>query len=520
MRKISRLRYKLDGEGITTGFDHVFIVNMAGEVRQISSSASDHRCPVFFPDGGTLAFVADFTGDDDAEKSPRVIIIDLKSWNEISIDPMAKSISALVPLHEGLYYVGKEKTENSVEFDKLFRLEAGNRPRCLSREIDAPIGYHVLSDVKKSGLTPSVWATPEGDGVFFVATFRGRQQLYAFHMEDEAIREIPLSDNITAFTVGRKIDGRRQIVYTADSMTRPSEVYSALWDARNNDITGRRLTSWNEPVADILPECSIDEHVFGTPDGFSVFGWKMTPSKHAKREPVGTVLVIHGGPHFCYGYSFLYDFWHLCKLGFRVLFCNPRGSVGYGQEYAEAIIGEWGGLDVDDIKGFLREALKGEEKREEALFLMGGSYGGYLVNWLVSHGDLFQAAIAERSICNLYSKLGNSDLGFVINARELGGVDLWSDEEFIMSRSPIRYATQVNTPLLLLHGENDERCPIEQSEQWFNALKRLGKKIEYIRFPGASHTMASSGPPAQRAARLEAIALWFLRNIARKDTEL
>lgn len=140
---------------------------------------------------------------------------------------------------------------------------------------------------------------------------------------------------------------------------------------------------------------------------------------------------------------------------------------------------------------------------------MGGSYGGYLVNWLIAHDHRFQAAISERTVCNLYSKFGNSDLGFSINKAELGGGELWTDEELLMERSPIRYAPQVSTPVLLLHGENDQRCPIEQSEQWFNALRRLGKEVEFIRFPGASHAMAATGRPQQRRARLKAIADWL-----------
>jgi dipeptidyl aminopeptidase/acylaminoacyl peptidase len=163
--------------------------------------------------------------------------------------------------------------------------------------------------------------------------------------------------------------------------------------------------------------------------------------------------------------------------------------------------------------GFLG-ALRGKGKELGPLFLMGGSYGGYLVNWMISHYDCFRAAVAERSICNLYSKFGSSDLGFVINKKEMGDVDLWSDEELLMSRSPIRYAARVSAPLLILHGEADLRCPIEQSEQWYNALKRLGKEVEYIRFPGASHAMASAGRPLQRLARLKAISDWLARHSA------
>src|SRR5205823_9191223 len=142
--------------------------------------------------------------------------------------------------------------------------------------------------------------------------------------------------------------------------------------------------------------------------------------------------------------------------------------------------------------------------------LAGGSYGGYLVNWALTRTNRFRAAVSERSISNLLSKYGTSDNGFTVNRFEMGGVDLFDDGVItLLERSPLRHATAIGTPLLLIHGENDYRCPIEQSEQLFVALRRLGRTAKFVRFPGESHSLTTGGRPDHRVARLGLILDWL-----------
>jgi acylaminoacyl-peptidase len=143
--------------------------------------------------------------------------------------------------------------------------------------------------------------------------------------------------------------------------------------------------------------------------------------------------------------------------------------------------------------------------------ITGGSYGGYMTNWVVGHTNAFSAAVACRSISNMYSKYGVADNGWSGNKEGFGGRDLWDSEDFIMERSPIRYAPNVKTPLLLFHSEQDYRCPIEQAEQFYVALKRLGKTVEFVRCAGENHELSRSGKPWNRVERLDTIVRWFER---------
>ncbi|ADY56835.1 Acylaminoacyl-peptidase [Syntrophobotulus glycolicus DSM 8271] len=506
--QVRRLRYKLDGEGIPNGFDHVYLVDVeTAKLTRISTAASDHRCPVFSADGRRLAYVVEFSDGDDLEKQPQIEIADLAQGQRSSLSPGAKSISALLWVNDKFYGAGKKTTENSVEFDKLFVFEERKGLRWLAVNLDVPVGYWVLSDVRRTGLNAAVQISEDERQIFFAGTREGRQLVFRLRLDTLECREVPLAANVIAFDLISCEEKGCEIVYLADSFKQPAEVYTGFWDLQNS-VRPEQLTRWNDNPVLVWPEVEIKAYAYTSQDQIITRGWTMTPRSPGSKPVLGSVLVIHGGPHLSFGDTFFYDFLYLCSLGFRVIFGNPRGSSGYGQSFSRAIVGEWGNKDAGDVLGFL-DTVGREEKITGPLFLMGGSYGGYLVNWLIAHDHRFQAAISERTVCNLYSKFGNSDLGFSINKAELGGGELWTDEELLMERSPIRYAPQVSTPVLLLHGENDQRCPIEQSEQWFNALRRLGKEVEFIRFPGASHAMAATGRPQQRRARLKAIADWL-----------
>jgi dipeptidyl aminopeptidase/acylaminoacyl peptidase len=187
-----------------------------------------------------------------------------------------------------------------------------------------------------------------------------------------------------------------------------------------------------------------------------------------------------------------------------------RGSAGRGSEFRARSVGEWGRADHDDLMTFVDRAVDTGVADPARLFLTGGSYGGFLTNWTLTRTNRFRAAISERSISNFVSKLGTSDNGFTVNKFELGGADLFDEGiDVLWDRSPLRHTKAITTPLLLIHGENDQRCPIEQSEQLFVALRRLGKVARFVRFPGESHGLATGGRPDHRVTRLELILSWL-----------
>jgi len=268
----------------------------------------------------------------------------------------------------------------------------------------------------------------------------------------------------------------------------------------NSKLASERYAGWPKRVT------------FNHPDGTVLEGWVILPNGFEKGKKYPLIMEIHGGPHTTYGNVFFHEFQMLAGHGFGVFYTNPRGSMGYGEEFARVVVGDWCGVDAEDLEFMAREALRMFDWVDPERFgVTGGSQGGYFTNWLIGHTDLFAAAVTQRSMSNLYSKYGVADNGWSHDRAGMGGKDLWEHEDLIMERSPIRYAPNVKTPTLIIHSDQDHRCPLEQAEQWYVALRRLGVTTEMLLFHGENHELSRSGKPANRIVRLEAILEWFER---------
>ncbi len=240
----------------------------------------------------------------------------------------------------------------------------------------------------------------------------------------------------------------------------------------------------------------------------AIHGWIMKPIgfEHSKKYPL--VLEIHGGPHAMYANAYFHEFQLLAAQGYVVVYGNPRGSQGYGSGFSSCTKGVWGSSDMPDLMAMVDHAIGLGFVDAERLGVTGGSYGGFMTCWVVGHTDRFKAAVTQRPVTNLYSFYGTSDIGSTFGDYETGGTP-WADTEQFLKMSPITYVDKVVTPLLFIHSEQDYRCPIEQSEQMFVALKMLGQETELVRFPNESHGLSRMGKPAHRIERLQAINGWF-----------
>jgi dipeptidyl aminopeptidase/acylaminoacyl peptidase len=222
------------------------------------------------------------------------------------------------------------------------------------------------------------------------------------------------------------------------------------------------------------------------------------------------LLNVHGGPHAQYGHGFFDEFQVYAGAGYVVIYANPRGSQGYGEAFAQAVVGDWGGGDYADVMAVLDEAIARCPLIDaERLGILGGSYGGFLTSWTVGHTTRFKAACSERAVNCQYTMFGTSDIGHSFNMVELGGTLPWEDMARYVERSPLTYAKDIVTPLLIIHSEDDLRCPIEQAEQLFVALKKLRREVRFVRFPGENHEMSRSGKPRHRLERFRHILDWF-----------
>jgi acylaminoacyl-peptidase len=227
----------------------------------------------------------------------------------------------------------------------------------------------------------------------------------------------------------------------------------------------------------------------------------------SKKHPL--VLHIHGGPRGAYGNSFFHEFQVLAAQGWAVMYVNPWGSGGYYEEYQAALPGHYFEQDYDDLMRAVDVVIERYPWVDAGrLGVTGGSYGGVMTNWIITHTDRFAAAVTLRSITNWVTFFGVSDIGWTFGKTELGGVP-WEMEDVFMEKSPIRHVANVKTPTMIIHSEEDYRCPMEQAEQLFTALKVLDVDAEFIRFPGESHELSRGGKPKHRRERLEHMVRWF-----------
>jgi dipeptidyl aminopeptidase/acylaminoacyl peptidase len=213
-----------------------------------------------------------------------------------------------------------------------------------------------------------------------------------------------------------------------------------------------------------------------------------------------------------YGESLFHEFQVLTARGYVVLYTNPRGSTGYGDDFAGQLFRAWGKHDFPDVMAAVDWAIAQGYVDEQRLGVLGGSYGGFMTNWVISHTTRFKAAVTQRCVSNMYSTFGTDDIFFASAEQTIGALP-WDEPEIYWELSPITYVDRIETPLLIEHQEHDYRCPIEQAEQLFTALKRCGKIVEFDRYPDESHGMSRTGQPKHRIERLNRICEWFDRYV-------
>ncbi|MEE4275318.1 MAG: S9 family peptidase, partial [Thermoleophilia bacterium] len=307
-----------------------------------------------------------------------------------------------------------------------------------------------------------------------------------------------------------------RLVYTATEPTVLPELFVAPFDAAAPGADARRLTRVGEPFAAARELAAAERFTAVSADGSEVDAWVMLPAGFEPGRTYPALLNIHGGPYGQYGSEFFDEFQVYTGGGYVVLFSNPRGSSGYSEEWGRAIRGPgelgpgWGSVDYEDCMAVVDEALRRFGFIDpDRLGVIGGSYGGYMTSWIVAHTDRFKAAISERAVNQFVSEWGSSDFGF--DFKGYLGAFLYEDVESYLAVSPTTYAENIRTPLMILHSEDDLRCPVEQAEQLFVTLRLLKRPVEMVRFPAESHELTRSGSPVHRVQRFELVLEWFDR---------
>lgn len=395
-------------------------------------------------------------------------------------------------------------TENGRDYENathgvvyLYDLKSKER-RNITGHLDKPVGDYAAQDTQQSVEgNPTKWISNEA--FLFLVSEDGNVNLY----------KGDISGNIERVYSGAHyiygMDANSDYAFiTVSTPVHPGELYKV--DLSNGEATS--LTAHNKHYVENTALTAPEEITYQSEDGTEVHGWLMKPAdfKNDKKYPM--ITNIHGGPHAFYANSFFHEMQVLSSLGYAVLYVNPRGSHSYSQAFVDAVRGDYGNGDYKDIMAGVDYVTgKYDWIDTDNLGVTGGSYGGFMTNWIVGHTDRFKAAVTQRSICNWVSFRGVSDIGYYFSDWQIQAE--FNDIEKMWHHSPIKYVDDIKTPLLILHSERDFRCPIEQAEQLYIALKYQNKDTRLVRFPESDHNLSRTGKPNLRIERLKHLTGWF-----------
>jgi dipeptidyl aminopeptidase/acylaminoacyl peptidase len=500
VRVVRRIRYRADTIGWRgDAFRHLFVVDTGtGEVRQLTDDEGEDSSPAWSPDGTEIAFISDRgDGRDFVYGSGAYVVSATGGEPELWSDGLS-SVSALTWSPDGarLAAAGSDDPDVSEGWQSwVFVLEPGSAPERLTDDSIKPA-------TGSAPVTPPPEMRWTDDGLIrFLADAKGESGLYEVSEARGDQRRL-VGGGALFSAVAFAAETRRVVVVSI-----PPRSSGELWLYGPEGGTRRSLVEYNDDYFDAHPAARLEKFSISRggkeielrlfmPPGFDV----------SQRYPM--VLDIHGGPHGVFSDTFSPIQQVLATNGYIVLAVNPRGSSTYGAGFMKAVLRDWGGEDYLDIMAAVDEVSSRPYVDESRLGVTGYSYGGFMSSWIVGHDSRFGAAVVGAPVTNLSSFYGTSDIGVRFGEVQLGGMRKDSVDIFL-ERSPLTYAPNVETPVLLLHGEADVRCPIEQSEQYFVTLKRLGKEVEFVRFPGCSHSLLSKGHPRMREEYLSRMLAWF-----------
>ena len=457
-------------------------------------------------DCGTRAFITAMDYEDAAPLTSGVWEVDLENRALTSLLPQGQyAWACAAPFAGGVLLSGTDMKRHGMNENMKFFFKEGEGLRCLTPDLDTSLHSSVVSDCRYGigDLGESFIVDGEGEDqrAWYVTTEGYRSGLFTVDAKGNVQRVTQELRSVDDFDVR---DGRALVVGLSGLGLQ--ELY--LIENTGEGESERRLTDFNTAALEGT-DLSVPEHVRvenGTPEGLD--GWYMRPVGFEVGRKYPAILHVHGGPRAAFGDVFVHEMQCWAAEGFAVLFCNPRGGDGRGGAFSD-IRGRYGTVDYEDLMAFVDWAARTLPFVDgDRLGVTGGSYGGYMTNWIIGHTNRFRVAVTQRSICNWISMIGMSDIGYFF-APDQQAADIGEDISALWDRSPLKYAEQMRTPTLIIHSDEDHRCELGQGLQLFTALKRNGVECRMCVFKGENHELSRSGRPRPRLARLQEIVRWL-----------
>lgn len=511
VRHITKIRYKFNGQGfLDFKPTHLWLIPAEeGEPKQLTNADANDSDPKWSPNGREIAFVSNRSEGREWNTNSEIWIVPVEGGEErplINGEHANFRSPSWSPDGTKLVVNGNFHAYAAGGFNSNLWVipAAGGDPVNFTSEFDRSIGDSASSDMYSGSKVGPVW-TPDQEWVLHPVSDSGSTHLYKFPVNGGGPVKLTSGDQrVSGFSLSS--DGST-IAYVSGTTDNPGD----LFITELNDDAPKQITTLNKAFLDHIALSQPEEFwVPSLSDGHLIQGWVMKPVDFDPSVKYPMILQIHGGPHGMYSYGFMHEFQLMAARGYVVVYTNPRGSSGYGEAFTRYTHSAWGEKDMPDVMAAVEHVVAQGYVDETRLGVTGGSYGGYLTLWIIGHTDRFKAAVTQRCVSNLYSFYGTSDIGWHFMGYNFDGTP-WENRDHFMKYSPISYVDKMKTPLLIVHSEEDHRCPIEQAEQVFISLKKLGQEVEFVRIPGENHDLSRNGGPKHRTERLEHIIGWFDR---------
>ncbi len=499
--------YKMDGKGYyPKDFPQFYILDIEEKKLKILKTSNRPKSNLIIDkDSGNCYFITNLSRDIYARAHYNDIVyfnIDEKKIIRTDTEKGPKSSFDISPDKNTLAVISHfypDEFSGARKYDLIIYNIKDGKYINASSEIINSAQINTISDMEQTGWFKNPIYSKDSSCVFFNVSENASNRIYRYSFKDnESLAITDTSYNVIDYDISR------EFIYAVLSFpSKPSELYRI--DLK--DYSKKKLTSFNQAFIDEKSISEPAQYSVMNKDGFDVDYWLIKPPEFNKNEKYPLILNIHGGPHAQFANTFFFELQVMASAGYVILYSNPTGSMGKGYDFAKKLENNWGRPDSEDISIIMERVKQLDFIDNKRIGVTGGSYGGFMTNWLLGTTDYFKTGITERCVSSLIGMAENSDFSY-FTPRQFKGY-FWRNLDKYWDMSPIRFVDNIKAPLLIVHSDNDNRTPLNQAEGLYTAMKILRKKAKLVIFPKESHGLNRGGDPLRRIERLKLFIRWF-----------